>query len=55
MINTVIVEWRPFDNVAINHKPLTAREQWENSKHRSMWLVEVNCNMGKWDGWHQED
>jgi len=33
---TVIVEWRPFDHVTIDHKSLTAREEWENSKHRSL-------------------
>jgi len=23
-------EWRPFDHVVIDHKPLTADEHWEN-------------------------
>jgi len=32
----VFVEWRTFDHIAIDHKPLTAREQWENSRH---WLA----------------
>jgi len=43
------VEWRPFGHVAIDHKLLTAREQWENSRHQSLWLVVVKCNVDKRD------
>jgi len=28
--NIYTFEWRPFDYVAIDHKSLTVREQWEN-------------------------
>jgi len=38
-------EWRPFGHVSIDHKLLTACEQWENSRHRLLWLAVVNCNI----------
>jgi len=44
-----IREWRPFIHVAIDHQPLTALEQWKASRHRLLWVVVVNHNVGKRD------
>jgi len=34
--------WPPFGHESIEHEPLTALEQWKDSRHRSLWLVVSN-------------
>jgi len=40
------MEWHSFNHVEIDHKLLTARKQWENSRHWPLWLAVVSCNVG---------
>jgi len=39
--------WPPFGHESIEHKPLTALEQWKTFRHRSLWLVMSNWSVSK--------